>query len=191
MTPATGFARLKWPHHATRVTGTPRRKAPAPSSAAVQVEGRGGGDTAGPGGDLERGSATVWLLLIVPVLVLAIGLVVDGGRALAARQQGAALAAQAARAAVDRMDTGGYRTGAGLRAVAPGSAQAAACGWVASARPDAGCTAAPGPDGTMTVTVTITYTPVVLTAAGVGPRLATATAVARPAIGADQEVDAP
>ncbi|MGJ7452803.1 pilus assembly protein TadG-related protein, partial [Aquipuribacter sp. MA13-13] len=49
----------------------------------------------------ERGSATVWLLLLVPALVFATGLVVDGGRAIAVRQEAIGLASQAARAAID------------------------------------------------------------------------------------------
>ncbi len=143
------------------------------------------------GGGNERGSATVWTVLIVPVTMLAVGLVVDGGRAITARQEAIGLASQAARTAVDQLDRGGYRNGGGVLAVAPGAAQAAACAWVARYRPDATCQASTGPGGAVHVEVSITYTPVLLGAAGVGPRVVRADADARPAVGDRQEVQAP
>ena len=142
-------------------------------------------------GRADRGSATVWLLLLVPALVFGAGLVVDGGRAITARQEAVGLAAEAARAAVDQMDVTSYRTGGGARAVAPGAAQAAACGWTAKYRPDAGCTASVAARGRVEVTVTLIYRPVILGAVGVGPRVVSASAQARPAIGDATEVGAP
>jgi len=133
----------------------------------------------------------VWTLLIVPVMVLSAGLVVDGGRAISARQEAIGLASEASRSAVDQMDLGTYREGGGPRAVAPGAAQAAACAWVASSRADASCRASTGPGGLVQVTVTLTYSPVMLGAVGVGPRPVTGQAEARPAIGDDEEVTDP
>ncbi len=139
----------------------------------------------------ERGSATVWLLLLVPALVFATGLVVDGGRAITVRQEAIGLASQAARAAVDQMDLTGYRGSAGLRPVAPGAAQSAACTWISEHRPDARCSAVTQEQGRVEVTVTLTYRPVLLGAAGVGERLVSASAQARPAIGDTEEVTTP
>lgn len=139
----------------------------------------------------ERGSATVWLLLLVPALVFATGLVVDGGRAITLRQEAIGLASQASRAAVDQMDLSGYRSSAGLRPVAPGAAQSAACTWISEHRTDARCTAVTHGQGRVEVTVTLTYRPVILAAVGVGERVVSASAQARPAIGDTEEVTDP
>lgn len=136
----------------------------------------------------EGAAGTVWLLLVAGVVVFAAGLVIDGGRAIAARQQATGLAAEAARAAVDRLEVGGYRTTGNLLAVAAGAAHAAACSWVAAARPDAGCAARVTAGGAVHVTVTLPYSPVVLAAAGVGPLDASGQATARPAVGVTAEV---
>lgn len=139
----------------------------------------------------ERGSATVWLLLLVPALVFATGLVVDGGRAITVRQEAIGLASQAARAAVDQMDLSGYRGSGGVRPVAPGAAQSAACSWISKHRPDARCAATTHPQGRVEVTVSLTYRPVLLGAAGVGERAVSASAQARPAVGDSEEVTTP
>ncbi|MGJ7442991.1 TadE/TadG family type IV pilus assembly protein [Aquipuribacter sp. MA13-6] len=139
----------------------------------------------------ERGSATVWLLLLIPALVFASGLVVDGGRAITVRQEAIGLASQAARAAVDEMDLSGYRGRGGVRPVAPGAAQSAACTWIRVHRPEAGCAAITHGQGRVEVTVTLTYRPVLLRAAGVGERVISASAQARPAIGDTEEVTTP
>lgn len=136
----------------------------------------------------ERGSATIWLLLMVPPIMVSAGLVVDGGRALAARQQATGLAAEGARAAVDRVDPRVYRNGAGP-AVAPGSTRAAACSWVAGVRPEATCTATSAADGRVSVTVSVVYQPVLLI--GFGERTATGRGTARPAVGVQDEVVTP
>lgn len=143
----------------------------------------------GPGP--ERGAATVWTLLIVPVMIFSAGLVVDGGRAISTRQEAIGLASEAARSGVDQMDTGGYRTGGAVRAVAPGAAHGAACAWIARHRPDATCEASLGPSGQVAVTVTLAYRPVILAAAGMAPKTVAATSEARPAIGDGQEIEAP
>ncbi len=59
----------------------------------------------------DAGSATVVLVLIFPALLLGAGLLVDGGRALAARQRAADEAEQAARAGADALAPAGYRSG--------------------------------------------------------------------------------
>lgn len=56
----------------------------------------------------ERGNAlSVFIVLLVPVLIVMIGLVVDGGGRLAAERAAETVAADAARAAVDARTTGG------------------------------------------------------------------------------------
>ena len=130
----------------------------------------------------------MWLLLFVPALVFGVGLVVDGGRAITARQEALGLASEAARAAVDQMDVGGYRTGGGVRAVAPGAGQAAACSWISAHHPGAGCVATLAGEGRVEVTVTLTYQPLILGAVGVGGQVVSASAQARPATGDTVEV---
>lgn len=130
----------------------------------------------------------MWLVLLVPTMLLTGALVVDGGRALQTRQEATGLAAEAARYAVDRVDTTRYRTVSGPAVPAPGTAQTAACTWVAQTRPDAVCTAVPGVDGVVEVSVTVVYTPMMLPSA-VGPMTVTGHGTARPAVGVDQEED--
>jgi Flp pilus assembly protein TadG len=91
-------------------------------------------------GRSDDGAAAVGLLLLTPALLGLAGLVLDGGRQLAARQQAADLAEQAARAGADHLDVSALRaTGtAGLNAAA---VRAAACGYVSTADPTATCTA--------------------------------------------------
>lgn len=90
-----------------------------------------------PGAD--RGAAAVILVLLTPVLFGLAGLVLDGGRAITARQRAADLAEQAARAGADTLDVGRLRA-TGVDAVDPAAARAAACGYVAIAEPGDGCT---------------------------------------------------
>ncbi len=183
MTPSTKTPSTLTPSNASPTrTGSvgPRRRPPGPTpeGAASRV---GGGD---------RGSATVWTILMVPALVFGTGLVVDGGRAITARQEVIGLASEGARAAVDRMDVEGFREQGAVRVVAPGAAQAA-CTWIGQYRPDASCAATVGPEGQVDVTVTITYRPVILGAVGVGTQVVSATVGARPAIGDTREVSLP
>ena len=88
----------------------------------------------------EEGAAAVILLLLTPALFGLAGLVLDGGRQLAARQQAADLAEQAARAGADRLDISTLRT-TGASEFTDGPARAAACGYVTTADPSATCTA--------------------------------------------------
>ena len=60
----------------------------------------------------ERGSATVWaLLLTAGAFTVLLGLVVDGGRVIDARLDAARTAAQAARAAADVLSESSVRSG--------------------------------------------------------------------------------
>jgi Flp pilus assembly protein TadG len=133
-------------------------------------------------GQQDDGAAAVVLLLLTPALLGLAGIVLDGGRQLAARQQAADVAEQAARAGADHLDVNALRaTGtAGLDAAA---AQAAACGYVITADPTATCTATviASPAGQQVQVRVRTSAPTVLLALIGVPRLhtdATATATA-------------
>jgi Flp pilus assembly protein TadG len=80
----------------------------------------------------DAGNASIILVLITPAIFGVAGLVVDGGRALNARQQAASHAEQAARAAADAVDVDAIRTGAGL-AIDPLAARSAAERYLAAA----------------------------------------------------------
>lgn len=141
--------------------------------------------------DREEGAAlAVWLLMLLPVLLAFAGLVLDGGRAISARQDAANLAEQAARSAVDQL-AGGARNspvGAQFLQLDPGAANSSACGYVAGARPGALCSTTIGSDGQVQVTVTIKQATAILRAIGVSQLTASGNGQARPAFGATQEV---
>jgi Flp pilus assembly protein TadG len=109
--------------------------------------------------DEDAGAAAVILVLLTPVLFALAGLVVDGGRAITARQRATDVAEQAARAGVDALDVTALRA-TGVDAVDPAGGVAAACRYVHTAAPDAGCTAQVTAD-TVRVEVT-TRTPTIL-----------------------------
>jgi len=129
----------------------------------------------------DAGAAAIILVLLTPVLFALAGLVVDGGRALAARQRAADIAEQAARAGVDALDVATLRA-TGADTIDASAAQAAACRYVTTAAAGAGCTVRVGTD-TVTVEVT-THTPTVLLGLiGVNTLHAASTATAAPATG--------
>lgn len=143
---------------------------------------------AGAGVDRERGSALVWLLLIVPVLFAFGGLVLDGGRVITSRQTAANVAEQAARLAVDELNRDTFRGSGQVGAVDLPAAQTAACGYSATAGPAASCSTTLTPDGQLRVEVTITTQTALLGAVGISSLTVRGSGTARPAIGANQEV---
>lgn len=100
----------------------------------------------------DAGAAAIILVLLTPVLFALAGLVLDGGRAITARQRSADVAEQAARAGVNALDLTALRA-TGSDAIDPAAAQAAACRYVAVADPGAGCHVVAS---TQRVTVTVT-----------------------------------
>jgi Flp pilus assembly protein TadG len=135
-------------------------------------------------GSRDRGSVTLFLLVAGLALLLAVGLVVDGGGKLLTARQARAAAAEAARAAGQGIAPAGAMQGQQVRP-SPSAAAAAGRGYLAAA----------GVPGTVTVTgdrvevrTTLTYNPKVLTLIGVGPQTVTARAQARLARGLDREV---
>ncbi len=77
----------------------------------------------------ERGSVSLLVVIMIPALLMAAGLVLDGGRQLQARRDATAAAAAAARAAAQMTDQEAYAEALdpGL-ATARGQAQLAALG---------------------------------------------------------------
>jgi len=131
----------------------------------------------------DAGNASIILVLITPAIFGVAGLVVDGGRALNARQQAANHAEQAARAAADAVDVDAIRTGAGL-AIDPLAARRAAERYLAAA--GATGTVALGPQS-VTVTVTASTQTAFFAVTGVNHISVTGTATARPARGVASE----
>jgi Flp pilus assembly protein TadG len=127
----------------------------------------------------DVGNASIILVLITPALFGVAGLVVDGGRAINARQLAADQAEQAARAAADALDIDAVRAGTGA-VIEPLAARNAAERYLAAAGGTG--TVAVGP-GTVTVTVTATTPTAFLAVIGVNQISVTGTATARPARG--------
>lgn len=82
--------------------------------------------------DGERGSVTLMLVVMVVALLIAVGLVVDGGAKIAAVQQANRVAAEAARTGAQLVNTAQLQTGAGAD-LAVAQAQAAAQAALAAA----------------------------------------------------------
>jgi hypothetical protein len=114
------------------------------------------------------------VVVLVPALLATAGLVIDGGYALAARQEAAGIAEQAARAGADALSRDGLR-GTGPLHLDPAAAATAAQDYLT----------ATGHTGTTTVTgdavrvsVRITRPTAVLSAIGIDTVAATASATA-------------
>ena len=127
----------------------------------------------------DTGNASIVLVLITPALFGVAGLVVDGGRAINARQLAASQAEQAARAAADAVDVDAVRAGTGLL-IDPLAARAAAQRYLSAA----GATGAVDVRaGTVTVTVSAATRTAFFAVIGVDQMNVSATATARPARG--------
>ncbi len=120
----------------------------------------------------ERGSATLFILILAVGLLIMVGLVVDGGGQVNAKDQANSVAQSAARAAVVNISDA---TG-GTPVIDTASAQAAAQTYIAAA----------GKTGTVTingnnvtVTVTSNYQTVFLSLAGINTLTGSATSTAQ------------
>jgi Flp pilus assembly protein TadG len=127
----------------------------------------------------DAGNASIVLVLITPAIFGVAGLVVDGGRALNARQLAADQAEQAARAAADAVDVDAIRAGTGL-VIDPLAARGAAERYLAAAGGTGSVSV--GPDS-VTVTVTTTASTAFLAVVGIHAISVTSSATARPARG--------
>lgn len=132
----------------------------------------------------DRGSASLFVLIAVVGLMLAIGLVVDGGRKVEALQRADALAQEAARTASQQLIA--HRSVRGLSPqIDTATAQQAAGAYLAAAGVRGSATASAT---TVTVTATVTEPTTFLAAIGITDVSATATATARIVRGLDQEI---
>lgn len=135
-------------------------------------------------GSRDEGSASLFVLIAVVALMLAIGLVVDGGRKIEALQRADALAQEAARTASQQLIA--HRSVRGLSPqIDTATAQQAAGAYLAAAGVQGTATANAT---TVTVTATVTEPTTFLAAIGIADVSATATATARIVRGLDQEV---
>lgn len=135
----------------------------------------------------DDGSITPFVVIFTAALLAMAGLVVDGGYALAARQDAAATAERAARAGADSLSTASVLSGGPLR-IDPMTARAAAERQLAVA----GRTGEASVSGdTVTVTVRIARSTAILSAVGINTLTATATASARGLTGIDHEEPLP
>jgi Flp pilus assembly protein TadG len=127
----------------------------------------------------DQGSATIWAIAMVVVVLLLAGAVLDGGNAMAARIKALDLAQEAARAGANQIDLNALRN-QGVVRLDPTRAHTAAQDFLTRA----------GVTGTVTATavqVTVTVTrsqpTLILQLVGVGSIPMTATAHAVPATG--------
>ncbi|WP_026930210.1 pilus assembly protein TadG-related protein [Glycomyces tenuis] len=127
----------------------------------------------------DRGSISMFFIIIAFGMFALIGLVYDGGLAQAARSEATAVAAEAARAGAAQIDLARLRT-TGITQLDVPDAQAAAADWIAAA----------GLNGTasattteVTVTVTIDHPTELLGLIGISTITVTAEQVARPRTG--------
>lgn len=126
----------------------------------------------------ERGSVSVWAVLIVAVFALIVGISVDLVGQIAAKQNAADVAAQAARIAGQQIDPDTLMAGGRTVNVDTTRARRAALDYIAGADMTGTATVAAG--GTeLKISTTATYRPVFLTAIGVGPLSVTSTSTAR------------
>lgn len=129
--------------------------------------------------DDDRGSVTIWVLVVAVGIMALTAVLVDAAGRLQAGDEAAYVAQRAARAAADRVDPVSIQSG-GAPAVNVAAAVAAAYDELAAAGM-AGTASITGT--TVTVTATSTYAPRALGAFGYGTVTITETATARIARG--------
>lgn len=128
-------------------------------------------------GQAEAGFVSLYVVVIALGLLAMAGLVIDGGNALAAREQAADAAQQASRAGADALSPSSLRGNpAGLTAT-PAAAQAAADRVLAAAGVNGTVTVGVAGDS-VTVTVVVHKSTTILSAVGVSDISGTATATA-------------
>jgi Flp pilus assembly protein TadG len=126
----------------------------------------------------ERGSISVWAVLIVAVFTLVVGISVDLVGQIAAKERATDVAAQAARVAGEQADANTLMAGTGTVAVSPQRARQTALACIAGAGMSGTVTIEAG--GTqLAITATATYRPIFLTSIGIGHLTVTGTSTAR------------
>jgi Flp pilus assembly protein TadG len=126
----------------------------------------------------ERGSISVWAVLVIAAFTLVVGISVDLVGQIAAKERAADVAAQAARVAGEQADPNTLMAGSGKLVVDPQRARQAALTYIAGAGMTGTVTITSG--GTqLAITTTATYRPIFLTSIGIGPLTVTGTSTAR------------
>jgi len=127
-------------------------------------------------GDRERGSVSLFFVMVTLALLVIIGLVVDGGAQIRNRQRADTSAQEAARAAGQAVNPAAAINGDGAQ-LQLGTAQAAAQQYLTSAGVQGNVTTTGGT--TVHVHTTTTYSPAFLGVIGVGSLSASADADVR------------
>ena len=126
----------------------------------------------------ERGSVSIWAVLIVAAFTLIVGISVDLTGQIAAKQRATDIAAQAGRVAGQQLEPNTIMAGQTTARVNLDRARTAALAYIASADMTGQVSVQAG--GTeLLVTTTASYQPVFLTSIGFGPLTVTGTATAR------------
>ena len=145
----------------------------------------------GAGATDEAGTASLFVVVAVVALMLAIGLVVDGGQKVQAIQRANALAAEAARAGSQMIVAAPSVRGAAPR-LDPSAAEGAAARYLQQRGQAADGSTVDGTSSAdtehVTVEVTVTRPTIFLSAIGIGSVSATSHADARLVRGLDQEL---
>jgi Flp pilus assembly protein TadG len=131
----------------------------------------------------DAGSITLFVVVVTTALLVAIGLVVDGGGKIRALERADEAAREAARAGSQMLDVPAAVRGQSVTLDTP-SATRAARAYLDAAGVDGTVTVS---GGVVAVSTRVTYRPVLLAVAGVGPMTVTGAASARP-VSADEEV---
>jgi Flp pilus assembly protein TadG len=126
----------------------------------------------------ERGSVSIWAVLIVAAFTLIVGISVDLVGQITAKQHATDIAAQAARVAGEQLDPNTAMAGGTMIAANPAKARQAALAYIAGAGMTGTVTLEAG--GTqLAITTTATYRPTLLSSVGIGPLTVTGTSTAR------------
>lgn len=123
----------------------------------------------------ERGSVSLWMCLASVAMVLIVGIAVDLGGQIHAKQRAADIAAQATRAAGNQIEATSAMRGKPV-AVDPARARIAAEAYLQAAGVAGTVSVTPAD---IRVTVHTTYHPMILGTAGIGPQPITGEATAR------------
>jgi Flp pilus assembly protein TadG len=135
----------------------------------------------------DDGAVTMFVVLITVALLLMAGLVIDGGYALAARQEASNTAEQAARVGADALSRDSLRAGGRAR-VDPAAAAAAARGYLATVGHGGEVEVA---GDTVTVSVRVSERTAILSAVGISAITVTGSATARGLTGIDRVEEGP
>lgn len=126
----------------------------------------------------QRGSVSIWAVLIVAAFTLVVGISVDLVGQIAAKQRATDVAAQAARIAGEQVDPNTVLAGTPTLTANPVRARQAALAYIAGAQMSGTVTIQAG--GTqLAITTIAAYRPVFLTSLGIGPLTVTGASTAR------------